>query len=284
MLYRDVGIPRREAGPHCAAWAPGQHTLRHPRAPEREQPCPLHRNTLLYTLIKAFESQLQPQIPMLRTVSSLRSVLSSHSQSEGAPALQTLGLCLRQLHEPLNQAQHGAVAAPSPRWTSTHTHTTASSGGAEGKASHLHAQLEPLDSPNDGIFFLSLTRPEARNAIGRQLLRELRECLVNLSKERSTRCVVVRSTAPGVFCAGADLKERAAMTQQEAAQFVQDLRGTMSLLEELPMPTVAAVDGYALGGGAELALACDLRVCGELIQHIASSTSMRGIVYAIVQC
>lgn len=71
---------------------------------------------------------------------------------------------------------------------------------------HLHVQLEPLDAPNDGIFFLSLTRPEAKNAIGRQLLRELRDALHQLARERTTRCVVVRSTAPGVFCAGADLK------------------------------------------------------------------------------
>ena len=72
----------------------------------------------------------------------------------------------------------------------------------------LQVVLEPLDGPNEGIFFLSLTRPEARNAIGRAFLRELRECLHTVAQERTTRCVVVRSTVPGVFCAGADLKVR----------------------------------------------------------------------------
>jgi methylglutaconyl-CoA hydratase len=124
-------------------------------------------------------------------------------------------------------------------------------------------QLEPLDGVNEGIFFLSLTRASAKNAIGRQLLRELQEALRNLAQERTTRCVVLRSMASGVFCAGADLKERASMTQQEAATFVSDLRATMGQLETLPMPTIAAVDGFALGGGAELALSCDLRVCGK---------------------
>ena len=56
---------------------------------------------------------------------------------------------------------------------------------------------------------LSLTRPEARNAIGRQLLRELQEALRNVRRERTTRCVVLKSGVPEVFCAGADLKVRA---------------------------------------------------------------------------
>ena len=138
-----------------------------------------------------------------------------------------------------------------------------SSGDAVGNSlPTLHAQLEPLDGPNEGIFLLSLTRTKEKNAIGRQLLSELKEALENLSQEGSTRCVVVRSTAVGVFCAGADLKERAQMTQQECSWFVRDLRNTFSMLESLPMPTIAAIDGFALGGGAELALACDLRVGG----------------------
>ena len=77
--------------------------------------------------------------------------------------------------------------------------------------------------------------------------------------------MVLRSTATGVFSSGADLKERAAMSQQEATLFVKDLRATFNALAALPMPTIAAVDGFALGGGAELALACDLRVCSKYI-------------------
>lgn len=75
----------------------------------------------------------------------------------------------------------------------------------------------------------------------------------------------VACTVPcvGVFSAGADLKERAGMTQQEAWECVSLLRRTFSDLAALPMPTIAAVDGLALGGGAELALACDLRVVSK---------------------
>lgn len=129
-------------------------------------------------------------------------------------------------------------------------------------------QLEPISSTEDdgaeGVFTLTLCRPSARNAIGKKLLSELRGCLEALAGESPTsaRALVVRSAVPGVFCAGADLRERAAMTRLEARRFVEELRATVGLLEALPFPTIAAVDGAALGGGAELALAADVRVVG----------------------
>lgn len=64
---------------------------------------------------------------------------------------------------------------------------------------------------------------------------------------------------------GADLKERAQMTNEEVARFVQGLRSSVTELANLPMPTIAAIDGYALGGGLEMALGCDMRVACEYI-------------------
>ncbi|MEE6495573.1 hypothetical protein FKM82_002085 [Ascaphus truei] len=81
--------------------------------------------------------------------------------------------------------------------------------------------------------------------------------------DSSVRVVVIRSDVQGVFCAGADLKERSRMNNTEVSHFVQRLRSLMSEIAALPMPTIAAVDGYALGGGLELALACDLRVAAS---------------------
>jgi len=133
----------------------------------------------------------------------------------------------------------------------------------EAAESQLHVSVEPLAAPYEGISVITLQRPSARNAIGKQLLRELSEALDILRQERSTRCVVVRSTVDGIFCAGADLKERAAMTQAETAEFVSSLRTTMTRIQGLPMPVVSAIEGFALGGGAELALATDIRVASS---------------------
>jgi hypothetical protein len=95
---------------------------------------------------------------------------------------------------------------------------------------HLHVTLEPLEAPDDAIFALTLTRPEARNALGRRMVAELREALVRLAGERDARCVLVRSAAPGVFCAGADLRERAGMTERVRAPRARGMRCLMCFL------------------------------------------------------
>jgi methylglutaconyl-CoA hydratase len=105
-----------------------------------------------------------------------------------------------------------------------------------------------------------MNRPETKNAIGKLFLSQLEESIGQLRHSKTTRVVIVRSLADGAFCAGADLKERATMNELEVARFVYQLRSTFSALEALPMPTIAAIDGVALGGGLEIALSCDLRV------------------------
>lgn len=123
-------------------------------------------------------------------------------------------------------------------------------------------RVERLTGPDEGLVLLGLDRPAAKNALGRQLMDELRAALGALQHDRSARVVILHSLVPGVFCAGADLKERAGMTQPEVERFVKGLRAAFTALEDLPLPTIAAIEGAALGGGLELALACDLRVAG----------------------
>lgn len=89
------------------------------------------------------------------------------------------------------------------------------------------------------------------------------EVFINSVKnDNRIRCVIVRSLIPGTFCAGADLKERLKMSEQEVEPTVARLRKTFQDLSEIPVPVIAAVDGVALGGGLELALACDIIVAG----------------------
>ncbi|WLT32558.1 enoyl-CoA hydratase-related protein [Geothrix sp. PMB-07] len=127
----------------------------------------------------------------------------------------------------------------------------------------MDIRLERLEGADAGIVLLGLDRPAAKNALGRQLLAEFAEVMQALTADRSVRIVIVHSLVPGVFCAGADLKEREGMSQEEAAAFVKRLRAAFTELEQLPMPVLVALEGAAFGGGLELALAADLRVAGS---------------------
>ncbi|KAK7061884.1 enoyl-CoA hydratase [Favolaschia claudopus] len=139
------------------------------------------------------------------------------------------------------------------------------------------AFLEPV-STQPGITCLSLNRPEAKNAISLTLLKELRESLETVKSDASVRTLILRSTSPNSFCAGADLVERRTMSDSQVAAFLTDLRAALGLLESLPMPTIAAIDGPALGGGLEMALACDLRVAAFSVQKIGLPETGLGII------
>jgi methylglutaconyl-CoA hydratase len=131
-----------------------------------------------------------------------------------------------------------------------------------------------LETVNN-VSTITLHRPAARNALSRAFRQELEDSLRWCGDSANgVRAVIVQSTVPKVFCAGADLKERKGMSQEEARAFVDSLRMTFDLLEDLPVPTIAAVEGAALGGGLELALAADIRVGGEAALFGVPETSL----------
>ncbi|KAK9698830.1 hypothetical protein RND81_08G134100 [Saponaria officinalis] len=120
-----------------------------------------------------------------------------------------------------------------------------------------------MNSILQGIVEVNLDRPESKNAIGKDMLKGLQHSLEILNGDRSAKVMMICSSVPKVFCAGADLKERRLMTPLEIQSFVNELRSTFTLLEEIHIPTIAVIEGAALGGGLEMALSCDLRICGE---------------------
>lgn len=110
---------------------------------------------------------------------------------------------------------------------------------------------------------LVLDRPEAMNAVSTDMARALAAATGELAEDETVRAVVVSSTHDRAFCVGADLKERNALTDDELRAQRPLARAAYGGVLNLPVPVVAAVDGFALGGGFEIALSCDLIVAGE---------------------
>ncbi|PWK67709.1 enoyl-CoA hydratase/carnithine racemase [Streptomyces sp. CG 926] len=114
-----------------------------------------------------------------------------------------------------------------------------------------------------GVAELVLDRPKAMNAVSTAMARALGAACAELSADRSVRVVVLSSTSERAFCVGADLKERNSFSDTELVRQRPTTRGAYGGVLALPMPTIAAVHGFALGGGFELALACDVIVADE---------------------
>lgn len=111
---------------------------------------------------------------------------------------------------------------------------------------------------DEAIVTVELCRPEKHNALSRGLLEQLLLVLNSVREQRDVRALVLASRGSGAFCSGADLRELSGMSEAEVIEFIALGKSCAMALEELPFPTIAAVHGSALGGGLELALACDL--------------------------
>ncbi|XP_027393031.1 enoyl-CoA hydratase domain-containing protein 2, mitochondrial isoform X4 [Bos indicus x Bos taurus] len=167
---------------------------------------------------------------------------------------------------PMLRVLTSTLRFPRP-WKPLETRGCSSNPGAAGR----EIQVCALAGPNQGIAEILMNRPSARNALGNVFVSQLLEALAQLREDRQVRVLIFRSGVKGVFCAGADLKEREQMSEAEVGLFVQRLRGLMTEIAAFPAPTIAAMDGFALGGGLELALACDLRVA-------AASSAVMGLI------
>ena len=111
------------------------------------------------------------------------------------------------------------------------------------------------------IGIITLNRPEARNALNRKMLQELGDALTELENDSQIRVIII--TGNKDFCAGADIKEMDAIKPEEIESFCRWGHKVFDQLENMGKPVIAAINGFALGGGCELALACDIRIAGE---------------------
>jgi len=113
---------------------------------------------------------------------------------------------------------------------------------------------------HDGIATLTLNRPAALNALSRALAADLAAALYELATDDTLRVIVLRGAGERAFCTGADLKERATLDTDEKGRHTALIGAAADALAAMPVPTIAAIRGYALAGGLELALACDIRL------------------------
>src|SRR6059058_2961026 len=118
-------------------------------------------------------------------------------------------------------------------------------------------------SVDGNVALIELSRPDALNAISSELARELVDITASVASNSAVRAVVLAAAGDRAFCVGADLKERNAMSDADFRVQRQLFRAAFGGVLSLPQPTVAAVHGFALGGGSELALSCDLVVADE---------------------
>ncbi len=117
-----------------------------------------------------------------------------------------------------------------------------------------------------GICTLTLNRPDSMNALNGELLEELAKTLREIAYDPDVRVVILSGGTGPAFCVGADLKERTTMGETAVRQRIDSYRVIFDALAALPKPTICAINGYAFGGGLEIALACDLRVVAEETQ------------------
>ena len=109
---------------------------------------------------------------------------------------------------------------------------------------------------------LTINRPAALNALNDQVIRELDEALDSIDLD-AVRCLVVAGEGQKAFVAGADIGQMSGLTKAEGEAFGKLGNDVFRKLETLPIPTIAAVCGFALGGGCELAMSCDIRLCSD---------------------
>jgi len=112
----------------------------------------------------------------------------------------------------------------------------------------------------NGIGTITLNRPKSLNALNSTILTELDSLIDYISKNRELKVIIIKGSGEKAFVAGADISEMKSMTSIEAREFAKLGQSVFNKIEKLPQIVIAAINGFALGGGCELAMACDIRI------------------------
>jgi enoyl-CoA hydratase len=115
----------------------------------------------------------------------------------------------------------------------------------------------------NAIGYVTVNRPEKLNALNQKTMDELRECFEGIERDDEVRAVILTGAGEKAFVGGADINELAVQTPVEGKEMSVRGQRILDLIEHLGKPVIAAINGYALGGGCELALACTLRIASE---------------------
>lgn len=115
---------------------------------------------------------------------------------------------------------------------------------------------------NEGIAFITINRPNALNALNEALLDELIEVFINVKNNRDVKTIILTGKGKA-FVSGADIAEMYELTPVEGRALMMKGHSVMNLIESMEKPVIAAINGFTLGGGCELAMACDIRISSE---------------------
>lgn len=116
---------------------------------------------------------------------------------------------------------------------------------------------------NEGVAVITMNRPQALNAFDSEQLRRMKSALDEVGQNPLARVAIITGAGDRAFAAGADIKEMSALSGKDALEFGRLGHAVTAAIELLPQPVIAAVNGYAFGGGCEIAIACDMRIASE---------------------